>query len=50
MYISRLLYKFVENERNVKDNDNFNVTYFVSGLSKPEGNGEQVSFLKKKLY
>ena len=38
----RLLYKFVENERNVKGNDKITVTYFVSGLSKPDETGEQV--------
>ena len=28
---------------NVKDNDGITVTYFISGLSQPDSNGEQVS-------
>ena len=41
-FVYRLLYKFVQNERNVKDSDNITVTYFVSGLSKPDSSGEKV--------
>ena len=30
----------------MKGNDKITVTYFVSGLSKPDENGEQVSLTK----
>ena len=30
-----MLYAFVQDQRNKKDNDNLYVTYFVAGLTKP---------------
>ncbi|XP_052782700.1 DNA polymerase delta subunit 3-like isoform X2 [Mya arenaria] len=36
-----MLYQFVQTERNEKGNDNITVTYFVSGLTKPDGEGVQ---------
>ena len=37
-----MLYKYIDTERNVKQSDGLNVTYFVSGLTKPDDSGEQV--------
>ncbi|WAR27412.1 DPOD3-like protein [Mya arenaria] len=39
----QMLYQFVQTERNEKGNDNITVTYFVSGLTKPDGEGVQDS-------
>lgn len=40
----RLLYMFSQHERNVKDNDNLSITYFVAGLQLDQ-NGNKVLYL-----
>ncbi|XP_053404802.1 DNA polymerase delta subunit 3-like [Mercenaria mercenaria] len=38
----QMLYKYIDTERNEKGADGLNVTYFVSGLTKPDASGEQM--------
>lgn len=44
-----MLFKYIDTERNVKQADGLSVTYFVSGLTKADSNGEQVKCNKCHL-
>lgn len=47
--LHRMLYSFVQHQRNNKDNDHLFVTYFVAGLSHPVV-GVKVSNIRLTAY